>query len=279
MYEELNKVIYLHIPKTGGAVMEYYFYNQTKQIRRNYFLSFFGVDDSRYIQDEHSTTGRPYGNHCVIETIFSNKPLQSSLFSSPHFKQSKLLFGHTVYDWSRILPKYTFEYVTVVRDPIDRVISNILQYTNISLKTGQTRLGKFITPEKNSPEYWDFVYRALSEHGGIPGLLPHENMNFKNCQTRVFEGQDLSVYKEDVNLETAKKNSQKINFSFFDDFNEGLQKSFDKLSIPIDMSRNEKPKAKEPIAAHHKKLMSLLIDWNRQDKELYEFLATNNTHE
>jgi len=48
--KELNKVVFLHTPKTGGGAMEYFFYEQFKS-NRNYFVSFFGVDDSRFNND------------------------------------------------------------------------------------------------------------------------------------------------------------------------------------------------------------------------------------
>jgi len=37
--KELNKVVFLHTPKTGGGAMEYFFYEQFKS-NRNYFVYF-----------------------------------------------------------------------------------------------------------------------------------------------------------------------------------------------------------------------------------------------
>lgn len=268
--EEKNKIVYLHIPKTGGAAMEYYFYNQTKNLRRNYFLSFFGVDDSRFIKDDLSTQ-RKNGNHCLIESLFSNKKLQLEFEASIHFKQSKLLFGHTVYGWDRIFPNYNFNYVTVIREPIERTISNILQYTTV-FPNGFTKFGAFKLPPKNSSEYWEEIYLILTNNRRIQGLLPHENMNFKNCQVRVFEGQDLAIYREDVNLDLAIENATKIQYSLYDSFNEGIQKSFNKLDTPIDMSRNHVPNKKNRSVPQ--KIVDLLLDWNAKDIQFYNILKS-----
>ena len=114
MIENQKKFAYIHIPKTGGAAMQNYFYDQLKQYR-NYFLSFFGHDDSRFFDDDRSTHG---SNQCLIESIHKNQKLVDKFKNSVHFKESKLLFGHITVSIEELFRDYSFQYFAVVRDPI-----------------------------------------------------------------------------------------------------------------------------------------------------------------
>jgi len=282
MIKEENKVVFLHTPKTGGGAMEYFFYDEFKKIRRNYFLSFFGVDDSRFIHDENSTQ-RKNGNHCLIEGIFRNPTLVEDFKNSPHFQQSKILFGHTTYGLGELFPEYNFQYLTVLREPIERTISNIAQFCNI-LKGNIVKFGSYTTEyEKFSDEYWDWIYEILTKEYPTKGLLLHENLYLKNCMTRVLSGGKYTDLYESENLDLALENSGKIKISFFDNFNDGLQKSFNDLNITIDMSKNIKAKHGKPEDNNNKKkhgiyynapqkLIDFVTEKNQVDIKLYDIL-------
>lgn len=286
---EKNKVVFLHTPKTGGGAMEYLFYDQTKLISRNYFFNFNGLDDSRFYSDEYSTK-HPNGNKCLIESIHTNKSIVERYNNSPHFKQCKFLMGHTTYSFGDLFPRYNFEYITVLRDPIMRTISNILQFTYF--KDGEVKFGKHRKIcDKGSDEYWNFIYDIMLNEYPIKGLLTHENHFLRNCQTRILQGAKYNDINEKVDLDTAIKNSKKIHFSFFDNFNEGLQKSFDKTNIKIDMSKNhaadkgipKTQKSKEDKFGKYygasDKLVELITELNKTDIELYNKLKDTNKNE
>lgn len=282
--KELNKVVFLHTPKTGGGAMEYFFYEQFKT-NRNYFVSFFGVDDSRFNNDE-LVTKRKGGNHCLIEGIFKNPELVEDFKNSPHFQQSKVLFGHTTYGLGELFPEYNFEYLTVLREPIERAISNIAQFSNIMKNNEYVKFGAHVTKhDKFSDEYWDFIYDVLTKEYPTRGLLVHENMYLRNCMTHILAGSKYLDVNEVANIDLALKNSENIKISFFDNFNEGIQKSFDELNIPIDMSKNIKAKHGKPQDNPNKtkhgkyynapqKIIDFVIEHNQTDIKLYETLRS-----
>jgi len=281
--KELDKVIFLHTPKTGGGAMEYFFYEQFKKIRRNYFVSFFGVDDSRFYNDE-LVTKRKNGNHCLIEGIFRNSQLVEDFKNSPHFQQSKILFGHTTYGLGELFPEYNFEYLTVLREPIERTISNIAQFSSIMGNNEYVKFGVHTTKnDKFSDEYWDFIYDVLTKEYPTKGLLVHENLYLRNCMTHILSGSKYLDVNEDANIDLALENSDKIKISFFDDFNNGIQRSFDELNIPIDMSKNVKAKDGKPQDNPNKKkhgtyynapqkLIDFVTEHNQTDIKLYDIL-------
>ena len=282
--KELNKVVFLHTPKTGGGAMEYFFYEQFKS-NRNYFVSFFGVDDSRFNNDE-LVTKRKGGNHCLIEGIFKNPELVEDFKNSPHFQQSKVLFGHTTYGLGELFPEYNFEYLTVLREPIERTISNIAQFSNIMKNNEYVKFGAHVTKhDKFSDEYWDFIYDVLTKEYPTRGLLVHENMYLRNCMTHILAGSKYLDVNEVANIDLALKNSENIKISFFDNFNEGIQKSFDELNISIDMSKNIKAKHGKPQDNPNKtkhgkyynapqNIIDFVIEHNQTDIKLYETLRS-----
>lgn len=279
---EKNKVVFLHTPKTGGGAMEYFFYDQTKLIRRNYFFNFNGLDDSRFIKDDNSTK-HDNGNKCLIEGIHNNNAVIKRYKNSKHFEQCKFLMGHTTYSIGDLFPEYNFKYITVLREPIIRTMSNILQFTYV--KDGYVKFGRHTEKcEKGSEKYWKFIYDIMSSEYPIKGLMTHENHYLRNCQTRIMQGAKYNNIDEVADINTAIKNSKEINYSFFDDFNDGLQKSFDKLGIEIDMSLNHIAKNGTPDSQKNKQkklgeyygannnMIELVKEFNKIDIELYNTL-------
>lgn len=276
-----DKVVFLHIPKTGGGAMQHFFYSQLKN-HRNYFLSFFGQDDSAQHNDSLSTQGT---NQCLIESIWYNQKIVDKLKNSPHFKMSKLLLGHTTYSFKELFPEYKFKFITVIREPIERTISNIIQLTKKNakiLKFGKTE----IAHDLYSKEYWQSIKNILSNGLPIQGLLRHENLFLSNIITRVFQGDKYLVEEMVPDLEIAKINAKDICISYYDNYNNSLQKCFDNLNIPINMSNNKKasegsPKPSDAKKLHGKyygapdKVIEIVNSLNFTDIQLYNYLLNN----
>jgi len=283
MTVEKDKVVFLHTPKTGGAAMQQYFYRQFREIRRNYFLAFSGYDDSRFIRDELSTQSER-GNHCTIEEIFANPELCEEFRSSPHFQQAKVLFGHTTTAFGTLYPEYRFRYLMVLREPIERTISNIVQLSWVDgdlLRFGG--YGKRV--ERFSDEYWDFIYDVLARDYPVKGLLRHENLFLRNCMTRMLQGSRYLDEHEVPNLKLALANALRCELAFFDDFNNGIQRCFIALGIPVEMSLNRLAAKGEPDASREKAVHGRfyngpqsVLDWvaahTATDVRLYELLKS-----
>ena len=290
-----NKVVYIHTPKTGGASMEYFFYNQLKAAGRNYFLSFFGEDDSgpahrqfQYYNDE-LVTGRKNGNHCRIETIHKDPKLAKELRESNHFKQSVMLFGHTTTALNRVFPEYDFKYIMVLRDPIERTISNISQFSPPLVKDpGTIKFGAYLCNdvEKFSDKYWNFIYDILIREHPIRGLMVHENHYLRNCMTIMLQGAEYLDHTSDVpNVKLALENTSKTRISLYSDYNNGLQKTFDHYDIPIDMSLNTfasggnptKTRVKKKLGKYlnaPQKVIDFVKEHNQSDITLYDTISS-----
>jgi hypothetical protein len=281
---EKEKIVYLHIPKTGGGAMERFLYDQLKTIRRNYFLSFFGWDDSRFYGDNLSTN-RTYGNRCLIEGVYKNKQLVEEFLKSNHFKQAKMLFGHSTSSLNDLFPEYKFNYITVLREPIERTVSNIVQMSNEL--NGLIKFGShFFDAKKFTVEYWNNIYDILIQEYPVRGFLVHENLYLRNCMTHILQGTKYFNENEKPNLNLAIDNCRKINISLYSNFNSGLQKSFNNTGIPIDMSKNIKALNGEPQLNINKqntgiyynapkKIIDFVIENNQEDIKLYKLISQN----
>jgi len=282
---ENNKVVFLHMPKTGGGAMRYLFYDETKKIRRNYMFNLNGYDDSKYYNDGKSFN---HGSGSNSELIHQNPKKVEEYKNHQHFKECKLIFGHVSFSFGELFPEYNFEYITVVREPIIRALSNIIQFAPSD--GNMVRIGNNSEVCKNcevgSKKYWDFIYELLSNYP-IEGIMVHNNHGLTNCQTRVFQGVKYDNIDEEVDLDKAIENSKHIHYSFFNNFNEGLQRSFDLTNIPIDMSKNKKAskglpssqKDKQKVMGEYygadKKIIDLVKELNDKDIKLYEYLTKN----
>lgn len=276
---EKNKLLFIHTPKTGGGAMENYFYHETKKIRRNYFLSFNGTDDSRYIKDERSTQ-RQQGNKTVVEAICERQEIIDLYKRSPHFAEAKMLFGHTNMVFPTLFPEYNFEVMMVLREPIERAISNISQFSP-QTKDGRVKFSHYYTNhEKYSTGYWDFIYEILTKEYPIKGFSVHENFYLRNCMSNMISGNPYIDSSENIDMDFVFNQLEKMNISFYDDFNNGLQANFDKLNIPIDMSRNYIPtnSNKSDLGKYYgapDKVIDFVIENNQNDIKLYKHLRSD----
>jgi hypothetical protein len=279
---ENNKVVFLHMPKTGGGAMRYLFYNETKNIRRSYMFNLNGYDDSQFYKDGKSFNHRSGSNS---ELIHQNPKKVEEYKNHQHFKECKLIFGHISYSFGELFPEYNFEYITVVREPVIRALSNIMQFTPsngdmVSIGSNHEKC------EVGSKKYWDFLYEVMSNYP-VKGIMTHNNHGLSNCQTRVFQGAKYDSMDEKVDLDKAIENSKHIHYSFFNDFNNGLQRSFDLTNIPINMSNNkigskglptsqkDKQNTLGEFYGADKKMIDLVKELNDKDIKLYEYLTNN----
>lgn len=276
---EKDKLLFIHIPKTGGGSMEWYFYEETKKIRRNYFLSFNGLDDSRFIQDERSTQ-REIGNKTLVESICKDEKIIEVYKTSPHFAEAKMLFGHTNMIFPTLFPEYNFEVMMVLREPLERTISNIVQFSP-ETKDGRVKFSKYYTThEKYSAGYWDFVYEILTKEYPVQGIMIHDNFYLRDCMCQMISGNPYLDSNPEVNMEVVYKQLEKINISFYDEFNNGLQANFDKIGIPIDMSNNHIPSNtnKSKLGKYYgatDKVLEVVTANNQNDIALYRHLRGN----
>ena len=101
--------------------------------------------------------------------------------------------------------------------------------------------------------------------------------------TRVLQGSKYLDINEKVNLPLALANASRTRVSFFDDFNRGLQRSFDALGIPVDMSKNFLARHGRPEATGQKltlgplcnappKVVDFITEHNQTDIRLFDSL-------
>ncbi len=282
---EREKVVFLHTPKTGGAAMHFFLHTCLRNVRRNYFLSFAGIDESRFIRDEQSTAHED-GNQCVIERLFEDPAIAQRFTSSPHFQQAALLFGHATYAFGEKFPDYRFRYLMVLREPIERTISNIVQFSDV-YDDGVTFASRRTRAPRCSTAYWDFIYDVLTQAYPVAGLLTHENLYLRNCMTHMLQGSRYLDVHEAPNLYLALSNAMRMQISFFEDFNAGIQRSLRSLGIAVDMSWNVTAAGGPPGANAEKtrygryynapqRVIDFVAEHNATDLKLYEVLKKHH---
>lgn len=283
-----NKIAYIHIPKTGGGFLDRAFYKETKNIRRNYYLSFIGNDDSSFIHDKRSTNG---GNKCRVELAFSRTNDIEQIKNGPHFKECYLFSGHFTSSIDELFPEYLIKYFTIIREPIIRTLSNMLQFTNY--KNNECYFyGKSIKAEKFSLPYWEWMYERFQKEYPFKKLSIPENLFFSDIQTRILQGSKYVSLNEKACFRDAISivHDKKIRFSLFEDFNKGLQKNLNHNKIPINLEKINPRGHGIPISQTSKinkfgmyygapqKLIDLIETMNYNDILLYEKLAKIYNH-
>ncbi len=101
--------------------------------------------------------------------------------------------------------------------------------------------------------------------------------------TRVLQGSKYLDTSERPNLPRALANASETRISFFDDYNAGIQRSFDALGVPVDLSRNYRAERGKPDAIGDKrdlgplcnapqKVIDFVTEHNQTDIRLYATL-------
>lgn len=268
------------MPKTGGGAMEHFFREQFARIRRNYFLSFNGNDDSR-IYDDALRTRRSNGNRCVAEFLAQDPALRRKLARSPHFLQAQIVFGHQTTLLGALFPDFRWRYISVLRDPVERAISNLVQFS--SPHTGSRLGSEIFDAPRCSPEYWEQVRRILARGLPVPGLLVHENYYISNAMTHVLAGNAYRHHGRRPDIFVALAMAFQMQLALYENFNAGLQRCFDALGVPIVMAENTRADEASPRSAARAALgrhygappdvIALVAQLNAVDIQLYDILA------
>src|SRR5204863_4159472 len=126
-----------------------------------------------------------------------------ALLRNRHFLESRVITGHFSYDLRKVLDDFALQFAAVLREPVDRCISNIYQYT---IETeGRCCFGEFDVPSKTADpdRYWAEIHYILSWYRGraITGLLPHESMMLYNGMCHLIGGTRLDTFRPAVEIE------------------------------------------------------------------------------
>jgi hypothetical protein len=262
-----SKIALLHITKTGGTALGSVIFEQTKA-DETFFFSFFGLDSSRG------------ANRLVSERLRTGDAQHQALLQNRHFLQSRVIAGHFSYDLRHILEGFDLAFATVLREPVERCISNIYQYT-VDMPN-MRRFGEIAVPSKeNAPEaYWRAICSILEQFRGkpIPGLLPHESMMLQNGMCHVLGGTPLHTYSPTADIDRAVRNLSETEFGFFEDFNESCGLMMRRLGLPVVLDERTNPNGvKHPPShfAHARnygapdEVVELVRAMNRGDLDLY----------
>lgn len=224
-----SKIALVHIPKTGGTTLGSLIFEQTRS-DETFFFSFFGRDASAG------------ANRIVVERLRKGDEDYRALMENRHFLESRVITGHFSRDLRNVLDDFSLQFAAVLREPVDRCISNIYQYTVES--KGRCRFGKFEVPSKtNSPEaYWAEMHHILSWYRGrpIPGLLPHESMMLSNGMCHLIGGTGLHAFSPEIDVERALE-SPDFKFALFERFNETCGALMRELGLPVRLDEETNP--------------------------------------
>lgn len=162
--QERNKevFIYVHIPKTGGQTLgkildEQYQISEVLKFKQPQTMEGLLADTSK----ENAVKVGCYVEH-----------LENYLQKTPDGDVNiNCIYGHMHFGMHRYLSK-PYTYFTVLRDPIDRVVSHYYYFLGKGHFKKETSFEEFIT----NPKFFNFQTRYLA--GGVPDLeAAKANMN------------------------------------------------------------------------------------------------------
>lgn len=223
--KETNKVIiFLHIPKTAGKTLNGIIENQYK--------------DFSYIKSPFWWK-MPFSNYL-------------DGFSTEEMRKIEVLRGHFHFGIHKLIPQKNYTYITILRDPIEQVISHFYYIRSRKTHRQYDILNKITFNEFITNDKFDFITH--------------------NMQTRYIAGKNY----ED-NLEEAKNNLKKF-FSIV-----GITERFDETLFVMNKTLSwkiykYKTKNVTPNKPSIKEISDLTINIlkkiNRKDIELYKLANT-----
>ena len=114
----MNKIGFVHAPRTGGTYIESLLSSKGPE----FFINFFGTPEN---QKENKIS--------LIEKISGDKKGQQKLLKIPNWETAQIFSGHFSLNISEYLPKeYHYEYITIIRNPVDRTYSFVKKITRIA---------------------------------------------------------------------------------------------------------------------------------------------------
>jgi hypothetical protein len=269
-----DKIAFLHIPKTGGRALGSQF-DRLHPDDPHWYFSFFGLDRSQG------------GNQILVEAMRPGDENQQRVAATLHFQHATMVAGHFSANLESFFPEYSFRYVTVLREPVQRVISNIYQYTRTTDRPGHSRFAGRLVPDRDErpKAYWASVAETLWTTRGrrIPGLWPHESMMLSNGMCRVLSGTPLHTFAPGVSVREAVERAATMQVAWFSDFNATVTRALAALGVTLVLDETNNPKgsgspadhmAHEPDYGCPDDVRNLIMQMNQGDLELYRTLTS-----
>lgn len=120
-----TRIIFLHIPKTGGTTLE------------SYFKDVFPLEE-RFCESDPGNKRYELTQTLERAALFVPYDQMASCFS-PLIDDKRYYSGHICYGFHRGLPPGPYKYISVIRNPIDRVVS----YLNTVYTVSRDRNGSY----------------------------------------------------------------------------------------------------------------------------------------
>lgn len=271
-----SKIALMHIPKTGGTVLADMIFRQTRADDA-FLFSFFGLD------------GSDGANRLTVESLHEGDARLEGLLRNRHFLESRVITGHFSYDLRRLLCGFSLQFATVLREPVDRGISQIYQYArewNDRCFLGIYDLSSKI---RRTDAFWDEIGWILNRHRGepIPGLFPHENIMLSDAMCQLIGGARLDRIGPPVAFERAVANLPSFKVALFEQFNETCAALMAELGLPVTLDAGTNPygEGRPPSrlgqTTYHgapAKVVDLVRERNQDDVRLYEHVVANRLY-
>lgn len=269
-----EKIAFLHIPKTGGRALGALFDRFAASDDPHWFFSFFGNDSSRG------------ANRVMVEAIRPDDDMQRAIAQNPHFQNARIVAGHFSRNLEEFFPGYSFRYITVLREPVERVISNIYQYSGATDSDGRSIFGGRALPNRveQRQAYWACIGELLRQARGrhVPGLLPHESMMLSNGMCRILSGAFLHTYTPHVSVAAALTGAASTQIAWFSDFNGSVAAALAALGVDLPLDASTNPTGMGDPSANLNRdssygcpedVRNLIAQMNQSDLELYRTLV------
>lgn len=248
-----NKIGFTHMPRTGGTYLESII---SESMGPDEFINFFGTPNEQKLN-----------KISIIENISKDKKKQKDILNLTNWNKCILFSGHFSLNIKKFLPpQYNYKFITIIRNPLDRVISFVKKITS------SRAFKQYITGDKQIDDsvFWNNYMDYVGKQKAI-GLMPHERNGFNNYYTKVLAGEDLSnpfLFADTDMLDRAISNMDNFLYvGLFEKYTETLHDICNILSIPCNMYEKKRnnhiipDKAKEFITKN-----------NYYDIELYRYI-------